>query len=370
MAIPDEDTITSLCASVNFADPQTSRRALTRLAADPRTGPLLGMLLPHLLVRLPEAADPDLVVINFERFLSGAAGRALPLALLADNPRAIEILVSLFAGSQFLTEILLRNPEYLDGLVEHRSLARLKSVEQLQTEAHRALASLESDDFTLRLDALRRFQRRELLRIGTCDLLGLLDLPSVALQLSNLAESLVRVSLSVAAASLNAGTEGFAVIALGKLGGQELNYSSDIDLLFLTSSYTEGRRRLCERLIDVLARVTGNGFLYRVDMRLRPWGQNGALLSSLSGYMTYLEEHARLWEKQALLKARQIAGDTEVGEEFLHRVEHMLFARAHPATVEAIRGSVYDMKERIEAFLREHGREWGEIKLGEARSAT
>ncbi len=365
MAIPDEDAISSLCASVTFADPQTARRALARLAANPRTGPLLSVLLPHLLVRLPEAADPDLVVVNFERFLSGAVGRALLLALLADNPRAIETLVSLFAGSQFLTEILLRNPEYLDGLVEHRNLAQLKSVEQLQAEARGALASLESDDFTLLLDALRRFQRRELLRIGTCDLLGLLDLPSVALQLSNLAESLVRVSLSVAAASLGTEIDGLAVIALGKLGGQELNYSSDIDLLFLASSYTEGRRRLCERLIDVLARVTGDGFLYRVDMRLRPWGQNGALLSSLDGYVTYLGEYARLWEKQALLKARQIAGDTAVGGEFLQRVEHMLFAQAQPGVAEAIRSSVRGMKERTEACLRERGCEWGEIKLGE-----
>jgi len=361
MAIPDEDAISSLCASVTFADPQTARRALARLAANPRTGPLLAVLLPHLLVILPEAADPDLVVINFERFLSGAAGRPFR----ADNPRAIETMVSLFAGSQFLTEILLRNPEYLDGLVEHRNLAQLKSVEQLQAEAHGALASLESDDFALRLDTLRRFQRRELLRIGTCDLLGLLDLPSVALQLSNLAESLVRVSLSVAAASLGTGTDGLAVIALGKLGGKELNYSSDIDLLFLASSYTEGRQRLCERLIDVLARVTGDGFLYRVDMRLRPWGRNGALLSSLDGYITYLEEYARLWEKQALLKARQIAGDTAVGEEFLQRVGHVLFAQAHPGVAEAIRSSVRGMKERTEACLRERGCEWGEIKLGE-----
>lgn len=363
MSVLGEEALSSLCLSVPFADPRAARLALSRIAADP----LLSSLLPHLLASLPDAADPDQVVVNLERFLSGIGRRRPPLAFPAHHPRAVEMLVSLFAGSQFLTEILLRNPEYLEMLLEHRSLVRLKSAEQFQAEALAAISSPagEGDAFLARLDALRRFQRRELLRIGTCDLMGLLDLPSVALQLSNLADALIRVSLSVAATSLSAETGGFAVIALGKLGGQELNYSSDIDLLFLAESRAEGYRRLGERLIEALARITGEGFLYRVDMRLRPWGQDGALISPLDGYTFYLEEHAHLWEKQALLKARQVAGDERVGGEFLRRVEQVLFERTHPPAAETVRSSVYSMKERTEAYLRERGKEWGEVKLGE-----
>ncbi|MCX7682744.1 MAG: glutamine synthetase adenylyltransferase [Anaerolineae bacterium] len=363
MSVSGENGLSSLSGTIAFADPQAARRALSRIAAVP----LLEPLLPHLLASLSDAADPDQVVVNFERFLCGMDSRTLPPALPVHHPRAVEMLVSLFAGSQFLTEILLRNPEYLDMLLERKSLSRFKSATQFQTEAMAALSHLSGDGdvFTDRLDVLRRFQRRELLRIGTCDLLGLLDLPSVAMQLSYLADALVCVSLAVAAASMNLETDGFAVVALGKLGGQELNYSSDIDLLFLAASYSEGYRRLGERLIEVLARVTGEGFLYRVDMRLRPWGQTGALVSSLDGYAAYLESYAHLWEKQALLKARYVAGDRMVGEEFLHRVERILFDQTCSATAAAVRSSVQSMKERTEAHLREKGREWGEIKLGE-----
>ena len=134
----------------------------------------------------------------------------------------------------------------------------------------------------------------------------------------------MRVCLDIASEQSGTSLDHFAVIAMGKLGGQELNYSSDIDLLFLAESDAFAYRRLGERLIEALASVTAEGFLYRVDMRLRPWGQVGALVSSLDGYMAYLDRHARLWEKQALLKARAIAGDAAVGDEFLQRADALL----------------------------------------------
>ncbi|OGO41081.1 MAG: hypothetical protein A2Z04_02515, partial [Chloroflexi bacterium RBG_16_57_9] len=142
---------------------------------------------------------------------------------------------------------------------------------------------------------------------------------------------------------------------------EELNYSSDIDLLFLGRSPANGYARLGQALIEALSDVTAEGFLYRVDMRLRPWGRAGALVTSVDGYMAYLYNDARMWEKQALLKARVIAGDAEVGREFLHRSKPLIFA----STQEAVRAEVHAMKQRIEAELRRHGQEWGEVKLGE-----
>jgi glutamate-ammonia-ligase adenylyltransferase len=353
-----DDEAGELLSPVGFADRRAAQRCLLRLAEDPQVKQPLADLLPHLLSALSGAAGPERVLVSLERFLHSTGDRLATVRYLAENPRAIETLVMLFAGSQFLTEILLRNPEYFEWLMVHKSLAQPKSVEEFYAE----LADCEDlPDFHDQLDALRRFQRWELLRIGACDMLGLFDLQAVTAQLSNLADSLVHACLAIASTQTDTPIDSFAVLALGKLGGQELNYSSDIDLLFLAESNAHSYQRLGEWLIEALARVTAEGFLYRVDMRLRPWGQVGALVSTPDGYLAYLSEHARLWEKQALLKARVAAGDEAVGNEFLRRAEPLVFGSA----AEAIRAAVHAMKQRTEDYLREQGRAWGEVKLGE-----
>ena len=190
----------------------------------------------------------------------------------------------------------------------YRGLSAPRSAAVLRDEAVDAAAAGGAD-------ALRRWQRLELLRIGAADLLDQFDLTTATRRLSDLADALVGASLGLACcADAHVEPSGLAVLALGKLGGRELNYSSDIDLLFICAdSAAEQQRRTAQRLIDVLAGVTAEGFLYRVDMRLRPWGQSGALVSTLSGYLAYLEQHARLWERQALLKVRLVAGDRSPG---------------------------------------------------------
>jgi glutamate-ammonia-ligase adenylyltransferase len=344
--------------SVRMTDEQVAEHFLYRVVDTPETRRALEDCLPALLVALSDVAEPDRVLVNLARFVCSIPNRHAFFQYLAQNPRAIEILVTLFAGSQFLTEILLRNPESFQRLVEHKRLARLKSVGQLTVEAQAAIAPYTAVDD--QLGALRRFQRWELLRIGACDLLGLLDLPGVTTQLSRLADSLVRVCLSIAARQTHTSVDGFAVLALGKLGGGELNYSSDIDLLFIARAQPSTYHALGQWLIEALTRVTPEGFLYRVDMRLRPWGTSGALVTSLDGHIAYLRHHARLWEKQALLKARVIAGDERVGNEFLRQAEPLLF----DCTDETIRADVCALKRRIETELRRNGREWGEVKLG------
>ncbi|MFQ5856708.1 MAG: glutamine synthetase adenylyltransferase [Anaerolineae bacterium] len=354
-----DDAVDSLLTPVGFADWRAAHHTLQRMARDSEVRLALADCLPHLVMALSAAASPDRVLVNFERFGRSVAD---PLALfhyLAGNPRAVEMLVTLFAGSQFLTEILLRNPEYFERLMERKGLAHPKSVGQLCAEAQTAVAPFTTTDS--QFDALRRYQRWELLRIGACDFFGLCDMQTATAQLSRLADSLVRVGLDIAATELGVTTDGFAVLALGKLGGEELNYSSDIDLLFLAESNVTDYQQLGQRLIEALARVTAEGFLYRVDMRLRPWGRTGALVSSLDGHIAYLREHARLWEKQALLKARVIAGDDATGDEFLHRAAPLLF----DSKGEAVRAHVHEMKQRTEAHLRRHKREWGQVKLGQ-----
>ncbi len=354
-----DDEVQALLAPAGFADWRAAHASLRRMAKDLQVRPVLADGLPHLLTTLANVANPDRALVNFERFVNDAANRPGLCRQLFCNPRAIEILAVLFAGSQFLTEILLRNPDYFERLTDLKSLAQPKSVEQFSAEAQAAIVPFTEVD--AQRDALRRFQRWELLRIGACDLFTLLDLPTVTAQLSHLADSLVRVCLTIAATQSHTTTDGFAVIALGKLGGEELNYSSDIDLLFIAASPANGYARLGQRLIEALADVTAEGFLYRVDMRLRPWGRSGALVSSLDGYIAYLRDDARMWEKQALLKARVIAGAEMVGQAFLRRVQPLIF----DATPEAVQAEVHGMKQRIEAELRRRGQEWGEVKLGE-----
>jgi [glutamine synthetase] adenylyltransferase / [glutamine synthetase]-adenylyl-L-tyrosine phosphorylase len=211
------------------------------------------------------------------------------------------------------------------------------------------------------LDAMRRYQRREILRIGASDLLALYDLRTVTQELSNLADGLVRACLDLASQQSGISANDFVVIAMGKHGAEELNYSSDTDLLFITAADPFEKLKLAKRLIDNIGGVTAEGFLYRVDMRLRPWGRDGFLVSTLDGYIQYLQRHAHIWEKQALLKARPIAGEIALGEKLLESAEPLIFSHAP----EEVRTSVFAMKQRTEQILQQKGREWGEVKLGE-----
>ncbi|MCU0508213.1 MAG: DUF294 nucleotidyltransferase-like domain-containing protein [Anaerolineae bacterium] len=326
---------------------------------------------------LRASASPERARVNLDRLLQVVPDPPGVLEELEADPHTLETLVAVLAGSQFLTEILLRNPGYLALLSARSGLAQIKSAGRMRAEARNAtdpwlMAEDAGADAAEALDALRRYQQRELLRIGAADLGGLVELASVTGQLSRLAESVLQTALEIVAAKLNVSPEGFAVLAMGKLGGRELNYSSDIDLLFICAgggsdgdetgaSAAERCRRLGEQLIAALTEPTTEGFLYRVDMRLRPWGRVGPLTPSLAGYLRYLREHARLWEKQAFLRARPVAGDLPLGRELLAEAEPLLFA----AGEESVRREAHAMKLQTESHLRQAGRTWGEVKLGE-----
>ncbi len=346
-----------LLSAVGFADWALALRRLREIVRDDASRHALADVLPMLLIALSDAATPDASLLNFERYVQCVADRTALLRYLASKPRAVEILVKLFVGSQFLTEILLRNPDYLEKLTNHKQLADIKSRAHFVAEAREAAAS---GTIEARLDALRRYQRWELLRIGACDAFGLFDLKSVTVQLSLLADSLVQTCLNLFTTEQELAQDKFAVVAMGKLGGEELNYSSDIDLVFLAETDAARYWTLGQRLIKALTESTSEGFLYRVDMRLRPWGRSGALVNTIDGHVQYLKAHGMLWEKQALLKARVIAGNPQLGETFLKRVDPLLFG----APVDQIRESIRKLKARIEANLERRGRDWGEVKSG------
>lgn len=347
-----------LMASYGFVDPQAAAVRLQRIAGrDAATRRSVSALLPHLLAALAGSADPDQALINLERFADGVYEEQA-LEQLAINPRALEMLVTIFSSSQFLTEILVRDPRNLNVLTDRGRLARRKDSGLFEAEAMQAMSAVPLAE---QPDRLRSYQRREILRIGISDLLDLYDLPAVMSQLSGLAEGLVRAGLAHAVQRTGIEPRSFVVLAMGKLGGGELNYSSDIDLLFMSAERAGDYLRLGQALIETLSNITSTGFLYRVDMRLRPWGRDGALVIPAEAYTDYLNRHAQLWEKQALLKARPIAGDLDLGAAWLARAEPLIFGNLP----EQIRSSVYIMKRRTEQLLEEKGHNWGEVKLGE-----
>jgi glutamate-ammonia-ligase adenylyltransferase len=352
--LDNDENARALLQKQHFSDWKNAQNILKRLESKlPENVP---DFFPYLLIALGSSADPDRSLVNFERL----SDRFSPgvFSQLSENPRLIEILVTLFSASPFLTEILLKTPDALDLLNQRTLLTERKTVDQYQTEA--ITASKNESSNPEKLNALRRYQRRQLLRIGTDDFLDLYDLQTVTTQLSRLAIGTVRACLALAADQTGVSASRFSVLAMGKLGGRELNYSSDIDLLFVARESSDEQTQLAKQLIENLSLSSPDGFLYRVDLRLRPWGHDGPLVTTLDGYMRYFQTHALLWEKQAFLKARPIAGNLALGEELRREIEPYLF-QIPPAEV---RAGIFNMKQRTEEYLQNKGRQWGEVKLG------
>ncbi len=306
---------------------------------------------------LKEVISPLLFLNATCEFVRATPNPQDAFKLFTESPRSLDLLGRFSSGSPFLTQVLLRNPDSLGLLARHRRIAELKSREQFVSEAQEFLAG-EGGNFPLR--ALRQFQRREQLRIGMCDIFGLFSLQYVTLQLSLLADALVRVCLELVMEGVDPDNAPFAVLALGKHGGEELNYSSDIDLVLVGEATDRKTQAVARRMVDGLNEHLGTGFLYRVDLRLRPWGNAGPLVTTPESWREYLTNHAELWEKQALLKARFVTGNRAAAERMLATLPDVLFTES----ADSIRAGIRHMKDRIESVLRKKGKNETEVKLG------
>jgi glutamate-ammonia-ligase adenylyltransferase len=337
-------------------------RLIHRLAQQPNTKTWLFPLLPSVFFEAEKTANPYHALLNFERLVENFP---LPqkLSEIVGQPRVLEMLLVLFAGSQFLTDILLRNPLQIIALTDLRTLTQQRSVESYIAEGLKQLNN--AVEFEQQMNVLRNFQQQQLLKIGFGDLLNILDLRTVIRQLSNLADAIVQLAVEICQRQVSAVAEGFAVLAMGKLGGRELNYSSDIDLIFVAETQNEALQQFGSKVIDFLNRPTTAGFLYRVDMRLRPWGSAGALVPDIDAYLQYLKNNADNWEKQALLKVRFIAGNETVGWRFIREIRPLIFAEKDAVDAGHVQSEVYRMKNTIEKKLRRKGIKFGEVKSGE-----
>src|SRR5262245_16450101 len=376
---------------------------LQLMAGDTDQRRQLADILPSLLETIGRTADPDQALNHWERWLASGVSRSAVLEYLRSAPRMLDLVCTIFGNSDSLASTLVRDPLLLYWLAQQNVLSTAPTRLGMERTIRQSLEAVTATE--LKLDLLRRFRRREMLRIGVRDLVQLADVVETTASLSDLASVLIDTAYRIVDADLRtrhgipmhqnrAGQwveTGFTVIAMGKLGGHELNYSSDVDVLYVSASH-EGetrtasgrskakgaaRRRLSnEEYFEILAREltkalteqTHEGYVYRVDLRLRAEGSVGQLTRSLDDYGKYYRMRGQVWERLALLKAWPVAGSKEVGRSFIKMVRpFVLESPGRGLDVEQglkIVEEVRSVKERIDAKMADRGHEQRNVKLG------
>jgi glutamate-ammonia-ligase adenylyltransferase len=328
-----ETTWKKILAEHSFQDVEKSFRMLNEFAngpgyvhVSPRTLELAMQLVPKLLALCPQAApgqpppgqarvlsDPDRVLTRLDSYISAYGARATMFETWAANPALFELLLLLFDRSEFLAERAIRTPDLVDDLVLSGRLGRRKSAEEILRDLRYG-----RDDADQRL-WLRQYHQAEQMRLGLREILGLADFEQNLEELSALAEACLQYTLEVLLRKYRLKTSPLVILGLGKLGGREINYGSDLDLAFVASPAAKDLpklQRLAAELMDILSQPTAQGAVFATDARLRPDGEKGLLVNHLSAYEEYYRRRAQLWEIQALSRARPVAGDMALGAEF------------------------------------------------------
>ncbi|MCC5793953.1 MAG: bifunctional [glutamate--ammonia ligase]-adenylyl-L-tyrosine phosphorylase/[glutamate--ammonia-ligase] adenylyltransferase [Chromatiales bacterium] len=334
----------------------------------------LDALVPALLQVAASCEQPLVTLDSVLRIIEAIGRRSAYFALLNENPAALERLASLCTMSDFLVSQLARHPLLLDELLDPRVFQDPPGREELAADLA-ARRSAAGDDIEQLFNALRNFQQAATFRIAVTDLSGALPLMKVSDRLTDIAELVLEAALQIAWSELvqrhgrplceidgTVRAAEFGIVAYGKLGGLELGYGSDLDLVFLhdsegESQLTDGERpldngmffgRLARRIISILTLPTPSGTLYEVDVRLRPSGRSGLLVSSLAAFERYEFEEAWTWEHQALLRGRAVAGSARVGRAFEALRTRVLCEAVRRDT---LRGDVLKMRERMRSEL-------------------
>jgi glutamate-ammonia-ligase adenylyltransferase len=306
----------------------------------------MDVLLREALEHLP---SPERALVHLDRFLEASMSPSGILEHFLRAPRLLSDYLLLIASSLWLADTMVRDAGLFRWLLASDVLDQLPSHAAIDEAARAALERFERPE--LRHNALRRFQRRELLRIAAADLMRRKPFSAVVAELSALADAIVGCALSEAIATVERRlgrsiTARISVLALGKLGGHELNYSSDIDLMlvyegplprtvallprsepFGTADIHDEVIAVVKEMLRLLSESSSHGMMYRTDLRLRPDGSSGALALSLGATISYYERRGALWERQMLLRARTCAGDGDLGAELLGRLEPFVYPR-------------------------------------------
>jgi len=331
-----------------FVEPAKMLDTLQQLATSKKVASLqpiplqrLDEVMPLLLAELGKVDSPQSTLERILPLIDTVLRRTAYLVLLVENPGALTQLVTLCAASPWIAEELTRYPMLLDELLDQRELYNPLDLEGLSDELRQHMLRIPEDDVEEQMDCLRNFKRAQVLRVAASEVAEAFPLMKVSDHLTYIAEAVLQEVLQLAWQHMTAKygvpqqAEGepcdpsFIIVGYGKLGGLEMGYKSDLDLVFLDDApdqlATDGEKsidnavfftRLAQRMIHLLTTFTSAGQLYEVDMRLRPSGSSGLLVTSLEGFKRYQDKQAWTWEHQALMRARVITGSPRVQQEF------------------------------------------------------
>ncbi|PPC89196.1 MAG: bifunctional [glutamate--ammonia ligase]-adenylyl-L-tyrosine phosphorylase/[glutamate--ammonia-ligase] adenylyltransferase [Methylobacter sp.] len=347
-----------------------SSLAVKRLAT--KGARVLDRLMPQLLLELAKTSNPDEALKRMLGLFEAISGRSVYFSLLEENPAALVQSIRLVAASRWLCDLLSHSPVLFDELLDTRTLFEPLQRADLDNQLTANLAQIDVNDLEHLMTTLRQFKQRSVLKVAASDIMGVIPIMVVSDYLTYIAESLVAHTLARTWAMLvdkhgyplgaDDVNKGFAVIGFGKLGGMELGYGSDLDLVFLYDcdngqGVTNGEKpianmqfygRLGLKFRHIMETNMLSGVLYEVDMRLRPNGESGLLVSHIDWYEDYLQHQAWTWEHQALVRARFIAGDEKLKQQF-NAIRHRILSL--PRATDKLKADVCEMREKMRSAL-------------------
>jgi glutamate-ammonia-ligase adenylyltransferase len=372
--ITEEQALESL-SGLGFKDSEGSIQIINVLL-DPKKGGLTqrGRMLarrviPAFLKNILHSSDPDSALRNIERFISCIGWHTSIYAILAENPEILQLLSRLFSTSGFLSNFLIRHPEYLDVVTLRDSRREYETKEEMMEELNNLIH--EEDSYEGKLNAIRRFKNKETLKLCLRDLNDEVDSLYVGRYLTRIAEASLEIAIRLAYEVVGSNSRrhpthenssDIVIIGMGKLGGMEMSYNSDLDINFIyDGDDQEYFSRLGQKIISILSIPTGEGFAYKIDMGLRPSGRAGALVSSFESFKRYHEESAKLWERQALIKARPSAGNMQLGSSVMNIINYFVYEKS---LVDDFHKEIHHLRERMEKEIARESKTKLNLKTG------
>jgi len=327
------ETVNAHLVAMGYSNPEEILRRMREFYAGARYRPLpksskvrVDALIPSLIEAAAKFPPADITLGRLFQLLDSVSRRSAYLSLLSEHPLALERVAKLVSASQWASDYLSRHPILMDELVNPSALQRTPDWSQSRADLIRQLEDAggpDGKDMEQQMDVLRHFHHAQVFQLLAKDVEGLLPLETLSDHLTDLADLILDRVLHLAWSGLRRKHRlepAIGIIGYGKLGGKELGYASDLDLIFIYDDphpdAPEIYARLSQRINSWLTSYTSAGLLYETDLRLRPNGSSGLLVSSIESFDQYQKRHAWVWEHQALTRARFVAGDTHVGETF------------------------------------------------------
>ena len=356
--LEDEETTKVALANLGFPTENTWQQLVTQkqsvryknLTNHAQT--LFDNIIPLLLEATSKTTNPALALNRFLEFLETISRRTAYLALLCEHPETLTPLSDIFSASHWVSTYLMRHPILLDELLNARILTEKPDWPALANQLQVQLNNSPDNDAEIKMDILRHFQHAQVFRLAIQDLANAWSVESLSDQLSFLADTTIETTFKQVWHGLknrHCETPKLAIIGYGKLGGKELGYASDLDLVYLyqdnNHDAVETYSRFMRRFNTWISGSTGAGDLYQIDLRLRPNGEAGLLVSSFEAFSDYQKKQAWVWEHQALTRARFICGDPEIGIQFNALREEILTIPRDP---NFLRSEIIHMRERIQ----------------------